>query len=282
GQLRRADLSFSTRKLCPDQARGMFPSLAERDACRQRMLTGQVRVEFGGTLGLTKPMLVLKPAYGESGTVVQADSSRLPLSSRQDLQAELSQMLRYLNSPEAHAPAPRTHFEHTVARVNRTLVSVDSATRGLTTTIHTLHAAMLSKNGLGALALGDSGYRSLRSNLDNLARLTDTSGTLVEHAGLGKILTRSDSTMLLADSTMRAIRAQVDRLAPRIELAVEGTARTIEGAEGTLVSLKAAGEDIQAIKRGAQSAVPVAKKGGLLFGLTQLIVALAGVVYIIP
>ena len=111
--------------------------------------------------------------------------------------------------------------------------------------------------------------------------LADSTHTLAESAGLGRILARVDTTLDSTNAAMGRLQGQVDRLAPRIELAVEGTARTIEGAEGTLVALKAAGEDIQSIKQGAQGSKRYAIGGGVVLLLSELLAGIAALKFLI-
>ena len=284
GQFRPADLRFTTRKLCPDYSRmTWFPNSTEQDQCRERKLRGSSRLEFGGTFGLTKPILKLTSGDEQAGVLRQPDPDRLPLAVKRDLQTEVGEILAYLNSPRAARPRPRTHFEHTLARVNQTLATIDSTAGSIGSTVRTLKAAMGTPDGVGPVVLGTD-YQSLRATLANAARITgplaDSTRTLVENAGLGPLLARVDTTLDSSDAAIIHLRSQVDRLAPRIELAVEGTARTIEGAEGTLVSLKAAGEDIQSIKRGAQASKGYAVGGGALLLLTQLLAGIAAVKFV--
>jgi hypothetical protein len=284
GQFRQADLRFTTRKLCPEHPRTrLFPNSAEQAQCRERKLLGASQLEFGGTFGLTKPVLKLSPAEGEESSLRQPEPGRLPVAVKRDLQAELSEILAYLNSPLAARPRPRTHFEHTLARVNRTLSTIDSTTGRVGATVRTLQVAIESGEGLGPSLLGRE-YPSLKRTLANVARITDpladSTRTLVENAGLGPLLARVDTTLDSADAAILHLRGHMDRLAPRIELAVEGTARTIEGAEGTLVALKAAGEDIQSIKKGAQGSKPYALGGGALLLLSQLLAGIAAIKFV--
>ena len=282
GEVREVEIAFATRKLCPDYDGGWFPSADEQAACRGKRLTRRVKLDFGGTLGLTKPVLKLSPASDIPTNVIQPDSTRIPLVSRLDLPDELNQILRYLNTPESERAPPVTHFEHTLARVNKTLVTAEATLSRAKRSLETVQTSLEQDGGVGALALGKTGYGSLQTTLANVRKITDTTTTLVENVGLGRVLAKGDTTMTNADSAIAKIQAQVDRLAPRVELAMEGISRTIEGAEGTLVSLKAAGEDIQSIKRGAQASKKYAVLGGALVALTQIIAGIAGVIYIIP
>lgn len=286
GQFRKAELRFATRKLCPEPSRNrLFPDSTERAQCEERKLRGASQLELGGTFGLTKPILKLSPAEGEAPTLVQPEPTRLPLAVKRDLQTEVGEILAYLNSPVAARPRPRTHFEHTLTRVNRTLETIDSTTGRIGSTVKILQVAMQKGEGVGPSVLGTD-YPSLRKTLDNVARITgplaDSTRTLVENAGLGPLLARADTTFDSTDAAIRNIGRHVDRLAPRIELAVEGTARTIEGAEGTLVALKAAGEDIQSIKQGAQNSKRYAIGGGALLLLSELVAGIAALKFLIP
>jgi hypothetical protein len=284
GQFRPAEVRFTTRKLCPDHSGNKwFPDSTEQDQCRVRKLRGSSRLEFGGTFGLTKPILKLTPGDSEEGSLRQPDADRLALAVKRDLQTEMGEILAYLNSPRTTRPRPRTHFEHTLARVNQTLATIDSTAGSIGSTVRTLKAGMGTPDGVGPVVLGTD-YQSLRVTLANAARITgplaDSTRTLVENAGLGPLLARVDTTLDSSDAAIIHLRGQIDRLAPRIELAVEGTARTIEGAEGTLVALKAAGEDIQSIKRGAQDSKRYAIGGGALLLLSQLLAGLAAVKFV--
>jgi hypothetical protein len=286
GRFRPAEVRFITRKLCPDHARGtLFPDSAERERCRERKLQGAAQLEMAGTFGLTKPILKLTPGDGEETSLRQPERSRLPLAVRRDLQAEVGEILAYLNSPRSARPRPRTHFEYTVAQVNQTLETIDSAVGRISSTVRTVQLAMGKPEGLGTLVLGTA-YPSLTQTLANAARLSgtlaDSTHTLAESAGLGRILARVDTTLDSTNAAMGRLQGQVDRLAPRIELAVEGTARTIEGAEGTLVALKAAGEDIQSIKQGAQGSKRYAIGGGVVLLLSELLAGIAALKFLIP
>lgn len=286
GRFRRADLRFTTRKLCPEHPRSsLFPDSTEQEQCKERELRGASQLEFGGTFGLTKPILKLSLGDGEEGSLRQPDLSRLPLAVKRDLQAEVGEILAYLNSPRAARPRPRTHFEYTVARLNQTLETIDSAAGRISSTVRTLQVAMGKPDGLGPLVLG-ADYPSLRTTLANAARITgplaDSTRTLLENAGLGPLLARVDSTLDSADAAIKHVQGQVDRLAPRIELAVEGTARTIEGAEGTLVALKGAAEDIQSIKQGVQGSKRYAIGGGIVLLLSEVLAGIAALTFIVP
>ncbi len=286
GRFKPVELRFTTRKLCADHpGSGFFPDSAERARCRERMLGGAAQLEFGGTFGLTKPILKLTPSYGESGAVEQPGRDRLGIAVKRDLQTEVGEMLAYLNSPRSARAVPNTHFEYTLARVDQTLESIDSSANGITAVVHTIHTALKSPDGMGPLALGEAGYRSLRQNLDHVDRIlgpiADSTGTLVQRVGLGRMLDRADTTLDRADRAIEDVQGQLDRLAPRMELAAEGTARTIEGAEGTLVALKAAAEDIQSIKKGIQGSKKYAIGGGITWVLTQLAVGIAALKYLV-
>jgi len=285
-RFRQADLRFRTRKLCPEHPRSRwFPDSSEQTQCEERKLRGASQLEFGGTFGLTKPVLKLIPGDGEETSLQQPEPNRLPVAVKRDLQAEVGEILAYLNSPPDARPRPRTHFEHTLARVNRTLATIDGTAGRIDSTVRTLQVAMRKEEGLAPLVLGPD-YPSLRNTLANVARITgplaDSTRTLVENAGLGPLLARVDTTLDSSDAVIKHLRGQVDRLAPRIELAVEGTARTIEGAEGTLVALKAAAEDIQSIKQGAQSSKRYAIGGGALLLLSEVLAGIAALVFLIP
>jgi len=286
GRFRRAELRFTTRKLCPEHPRSkLFPDSAERERCRVQKLGGAARLEFGGTFGLTKPILKLSPSEGEESTLRQPDPGRLPLAVKRDLQTEVGEILAYLNSPQEARPRPRTHFEYTLAGVNQALGSIDSTTRELRATVRTVQAAIQpGAEGLAPMVLGKS-YPAFHAAIEDVARIThplaDSTRTLVEKAGLGPLLARVDTTLDSTEATIRHLRGQVDRLAPRIELAMEGTARTIEGAEGTLVALKAAAEDIQSIKQGAQASKRYVVGGGLVFVVSQVLAGIAALAYLI-
>jgi hypothetical protein len=287
GRFRPAELHFTTRKLCPAQAEGFFPGSEEEARCRALKLGGTAELELRGLFGLTKPVLQLTPSEGEPSTLEQPVRGRLHLAVQRDVVAEVQQILGYLNSPVAERPTPRTHFEHTLARVDRVLQRVDTTAGRINATVKTLQVAMRPGGpGLGSLVLRPASYRALDSTLARVARITeplaDSTRTLAENAGLGPLLARVDSTLDSADVVLKDVQGQINRLAPRIELAVEGTARTIEGAEGTMVALKAAAEDIQSIKRGAQASKGYAIGGGVTLLLTQLLTAIAAIVYLVP
>lgn len=286
GRFLPAEVRFTTRKLCSEHTTGIFPGSAEQARCRRQKLSGTAELELSSLFGLTKPVLKLTPSEGDESPLQPAVSDRLYLDVQQDVLAEARQLLASLNSPVTRQQPPRTRFEATLAKVDSVLDTIPVISARIDAVMQRMELAMRPGGpGLASLVFRTASYRNLDSTLARVARITkplaDT-GTLVQNAGLGKIIARLDHTMDSVNLALQELRGHANRLVPRIELAVEGASRTIEGAEGTLVALKGAAEDIQSIKRGAQAGKSYAVGGGLTLLLSGVLAAIASVVFIIP
>jgi hypothetical protein len=109
-----------------------------------------------------------------------------------------------------------------------------------------------SPHGLAPALLGKDASGSLREALAGAAglatRLADTSGTLVQNAGLEPAVTTATRSIARVDTTVVELRGHASRLVPRVQLAVDQVTSTMEGVQATVQSLKTAGEDISDLK----------------------------------
>jgi hypothetical protein len=287
GQLARfrpAELSFMTRKLCADSTSGFFPNAREQQRCRAWKLGPAAQLELESLFGLTKPVLKLKPSENQVSTLA-AGNDRVQLVVPRDLLSDVRQILAYLNATPAERPEPRTHFEMTLAHVDQVVADVHSTTGEVKRTLEPIKLALREHKGLASLVFNDSTARHVDSIIARVTRITeplaDTGKT-----GVRQIVRHADLMVDSVKAMVGQMRDHVDRLAPRIELAVEGAAKTIEGAEGTLTALKGAAEDIQNInqnlKKGVKASKPYMVGGGIGLGLTALLASIASVIFIIP
>lgn len=253
-KLTPVDLKFTTSKLCPlggiAKRLPWRPNSAERSACAARMVRGTAQLSLSESFGLTKPVFKLTPADGEPAVVV-ADSF-VALTPRTDLQAEVEQMLAYLNAPVTSRPEPNTHFEYSVTNADSMVRAITQVAAKLDTTGRIVNAALRSPGGLAPLVLGKGSNESLRRTLSHTAalsgRLADTSGTLIRNVGLEPVVSNATRTIAHADTTMDVVRAQLLRLTPRAELAVDQVTTSMQSLQGTLQSVNGAAQDVSAIK----------------------------------
>lgn len=283
-RFRPAELSFTTRKLCADSTSGLFPSAAEQQRCRAWKLGAAAQIELQSLFGLTKPVLKLRPSENQA-SLLSAGNDRLQLTVPRDVLTDVRQILAYLNATPAERPEPRTHFELTLARVDHVLAAVDSTTGEVNTILRPIRLALHERKGLASVVFNDSTAKHVDSIIARVSRITeplaDTGKT-----GVRQIVLHADAMVDSVKGMVGQMRDHVDRLAPRIELAVEGAAKTIEGAEGTLTALKGAAEDIQSLnqnlKKGVKSSKPYMVGGGIGLGLAALLTTIASVIFIIP
>jgi hypothetical protein len=272
-------LRFTTGKLCP--LRGVAkrlpwrPDSAERSACAARTVRGTAQLSLAESFGLTKPVLKLIPSEGEPAIV--ATDSFIVLAPRTDIQAEVEQMLAYLNAPVTSRPEPNTHFEYSVTNADSMVRTITRAARGLESTTTTLNEALHSPDGLSPVILGTESSEFLRQTLANTAgltgRLADPSGTLLQNVGLEPAVSNASRTIAHADTTIDLVRAQVLRLTPRMELAADQVTNSLEGVQGTLQSVKTATEDISQLKNGVTSAPGKVTLGLIVLGSLASLVA---------
>jgi hypothetical protein len=255
-----ADLVFATARLCPLEGVAKWlpwhPNAEEQRACANRTVRGGAQLGMTETFGLTKPVLKLLPSEGNA-TILAGDTLSIALVAKQDLKAEVEQMVAYLNAPATSRPEPITHFEHTVANADEMVRSITRVANELKTTTGAINTALRSPDGLGPVILGAGSHESLRQTLANLAgvtgRLADPNGTLVQNLGLEPVVSKTTRSLAFADSTMDMVREQVLRLTPRVELAVDKVTSAMDGVEGTLQSLKTAAQDVSALKSSLSS-----------------------------
>ena len=264
-QYRLATLKLTTGRLCPRSGlslRRWFPNAEVAASCRRSALGPEAYLDLAGTLGLTKPTLKLARTYGEGEEDFQA-TDRIPLIVKRGLQDEVSAMLDYLNSPVEARPAPVTHFEQTVTNVNRAVAKLGAAAGRIDTTVDEINRILRTDGGAGRLVLEQRSREALAVLLTNGAtltgRLADPAGTIVANAGLEPLLTDANEVLDTARLVLADVKGQVERLAPRVELAADAVTRSMDGVNGTLISVKQAAEDVTAIKEalpGKRTVIP--------------------------
>ncbi len=280
-RLTPAALRFTTRNLCPLRGLAKFvpwrPTKKERTTCRDQNLRGDAQLGIGGSFGLTKPTLKLAPSTGGAGIVLQdpiasgKDTVVIALAPSTDLMAEVEQIVAYLNSPVDARPYPRTHFEHSVANVDSMVRSITATANQVNSTVGKVDASLRSPDGLAPMLLGEGASESLREALQGAAslttRLADPTGTLVQNVGLEPALSRATGSIARADTTVGLIRQQVLRLGPRAELAIDQATRSMEGAEGTVQSLKTVAEDVTDLKKKLTGPIGYGALGAVIVGI---------------
>jgi hypothetical protein len=252
-------LRFTTGQLCPlsgvAKRLPWRPDSVERSTCATGTVRGTAQLSLAESFGLTKPVLKLIPSEGEPAIV--ATDSFIALAPRTDIQAEVEQMLAYLNAPVTSRPEPNTHFEYSVTNADSMVRTITTAARGLDSTARTLNEALRSPDGLSPVVLGAESSEFLRQTLANTAgltgRLADPSGSLLQNVGLEPAVSNASRTIAHADTTIDLVRAQILRLSPRVELAADQVTNSLEGVQGTLQSVKTATEDISQLKNGVTS-----------------------------
>jgi hypothetical protein len=273
-----AELTFTTTKLCPLTGFAKWlpwrPNLADQQHCAAWTVRGASQLGLTESFGLTKPVLKLDTSDSVAA-VIPADTLSIALAPRTDLMAELEQMAAYLNAPAASRPEPITHFEVSVAYADSMVRSITGAARRIGQTAGTINTAFRSPDGLAPALLGAGSNEGLRQTLSNTAELTgrlaDPTGTLVQNIGLDPVVGRATRSLDQADTTMELVRAELLRVAPRVELAADRVTSSMEGVEGTLQSVKNAAQDVS----GATNSLKSGKTKGVALGALGLVAVAA-------
>lgn len=238
-----ATVTFTTTQLCPLRGSAKWlpwrPDRSDQASCRTATVGGEAQLTLTSTFGLTKPLAKLTPSHSISSVIV--GDTVIALTPGTDLKAQLEQMVGFLNAPANSRRAPATHFEVLVT-------NADSAIRSVTRLAMDLEQGMHSRDGLTPALLGENMTKALNRTLTNASqlseRLADPNGTLAENAGLRPALDQAQRTLALGDTTMRAVRGQIERLSPRVELALDRVTTAAEGAPGAVASINSAARDI--------------------------------------